>query len=331
MKALICELCGSNDFLKQDGVFVCQYCNTKYTLEEAKKILMEGTVKIDHSEDITLQLENARNSKNLSLYKEAVKSYSAVLEKDPNNVEAIFYRTFLEYLIAESNKKGRAQIALLETFQTICYEYIPFKNIKEERAFLVSIANDLNDHVRNKNAFYQSMRDLIYTVIEKRGDRAYLHKIIADYYEVYSRRLIDSNELEKFNSLNREEKNIYLSLKEQEESILNKYFNNNPDKKTLYDASLNQYEKELDVVRKEFEKFTGFNDINIFQNELKSAGIEYRSCSAFNFSKKKELGEKFNKLNTCNNSKDMAMFNKKFKELTTKIEMIKEDFYDNIL
>ena len=36
MKALICELCDGNEFVKQDGFFVCQFCGTKYTLEEAK-------------------------------------------------------------------------------------------------------------------------------------------------------------------------------------------------------------------------------------------------------------------------------------------------------
>ncbi len=34
----VCELCGSNDFVKTDGMFVCQGCQTKYTLEEAKKL-----------------------------------------------------------------------------------------------------------------------------------------------------------------------------------------------------------------------------------------------------------------------------------------------------
>lgn len=37
MKQLICELCGSSDLVKSDGMFVCQECGTKYTVEEAKK------------------------------------------------------------------------------------------------------------------------------------------------------------------------------------------------------------------------------------------------------------------------------------------------------
>ncbi|WP_405381537.1 TFIIB-type zinc finger domain-containing protein [Phascolarctobacterium sp.] len=53
MKAIVCELCGSNDIIKQDGLFVCQHCGTKYTTEEAKKLL--GVVKIDKTEEINKQ------------------------------------------------------------------------------------------------------------------------------------------------------------------------------------------------------------------------------------------------------------------------------------
>lgn len=34
-----CELCGSNQFIKDGGFFVCQGCGTKYTLEEARAML----------------------------------------------------------------------------------------------------------------------------------------------------------------------------------------------------------------------------------------------------------------------------------------------------
>ena len=37
MKRLTCEMCGSIDLVKQDGMFVCQSCGTKYSLEEAIK------------------------------------------------------------------------------------------------------------------------------------------------------------------------------------------------------------------------------------------------------------------------------------------------------
>lgn len=37
MKQLVCEMCGSKDLVKDGGVFVCQSCGCKYSVEEAKK------------------------------------------------------------------------------------------------------------------------------------------------------------------------------------------------------------------------------------------------------------------------------------------------------
>lgn len=48
MKAIVCEMCGSHDLIKKDDVFVCQNCDTKYSTEEAKKLMIE--VKTDESE-----------------------------------------------------------------------------------------------------------------------------------------------------------------------------------------------------------------------------------------------------------------------------------------
>ncbi len=30
-------MCGSNDIVKKDGLYVCQFCGTKYSVEDAKK------------------------------------------------------------------------------------------------------------------------------------------------------------------------------------------------------------------------------------------------------------------------------------------------------
>ena len=51
MKAIVCEMCGSQEFAKMDGMYVCQHCKTKYDPEEAKKLMIEvsGSVEIDNS------------------------------------------------------------------------------------------------------------------------------------------------------------------------------------------------------------------------------------------------------------------------------------------
>ena len=43
MKQLTCEMCGSTDLVKEGGVFVCQTCGTKYSVEEARKMMISGT------------------------------------------------------------------------------------------------------------------------------------------------------------------------------------------------------------------------------------------------------------------------------------------------
>ena len=46
MKQLTCEMCGGTDLVKQDGVFICQTCGCKYTVEEAKRMMIDGTVNV---------------------------------------------------------------------------------------------------------------------------------------------------------------------------------------------------------------------------------------------------------------------------------------------
>lgn len=75
MKQLTCEMCGSTDLLKQDGMFVCQNCGTKYTEDEAKKLMVEGTVKIDNSEKLRNLYTLARQAKDSNDAENAVKYY----------------------------------------------------------------------------------------------------------------------------------------------------------------------------------------------------------------------------------------------------------------
>ena len=92
MKKLTCEMCGSTDLIKSEGVFVCQSCGLKYTIEEARKLMIEGTVSVtvDNSnmvEQWTNMAENAINSRN---YAEAYQYYTKIVEEQPNNWKAIW-------------------------------------------------------------------------------------------------------------------------------------------------------------------------------------------------------------------------------------------------
>ncbi len=101
MKQLICEMCGSTDLIKQDGVFVCQNCNTKYSVEEAKKMMIEGnvdvsgsTVKIDVSEKLENLYQLARRAKEEDNEENAKKYYDMLTAERPNDWEAYFYSAY---------------------------------------------------------------------------------------------------------------------------------------------------------------------------------------------------------------------------------------------
>ena len=100
MKRITCEMCGSTELLKKDGVFECQNCGTKYTVEEAKKMMVEGTVsvegtvKIDNSSFVMKSLQNARRAKKKEDWEETERYYNMVEQNDPNNIEAIFFSAY---------------------------------------------------------------------------------------------------------------------------------------------------------------------------------------------------------------------------------------------
>lgn len=94
MKQLTCEMCGSTELMKQDGVFVCQTCGTKYSVEEAKKMMVEGTVevagtvKVDDSAKIANYYTMAENAYDASNQKEAESYCNKIIEIEPTNYKA---------------------------------------------------------------------------------------------------------------------------------------------------------------------------------------------------------------------------------------------------
>lgn len=102
MKQLVCEMCGSTDLIKQDGVFVCQNCGTKYSVAEAKQMMIDGTVKVTGSVkvDVSEKVQNlyvlARRAKNEDNVDLAIKYYEMITMEDPNDWEALFYFNYFK-------------------------------------------------------------------------------------------------------------------------------------------------------------------------------------------------------------------------------------------
>jgi len=112
MKTLACELCGSNDIIKKDGVFECAHCGTKYSVDEAKKLF----VTVDNTQKISNSLEAARKARDMSNWASAAKHYDEVLGEDPDNWEAIF---FSSYCVNRACKIGEIASAGIRMTQTV--------------------------------------------------------------------------------------------------------------------------------------------------------------------------------------------------------------------
>jgi len=152
MKAITCEMCGGIDLVKQDGYFVCQSCGMKYSLEEAKKLMIDGTVdvqgtvKVDNSAFVEKYLVNARRAKQKEDWEEVEKYYNMVEQNDPTNIEAIFYSAYGKAKCSLSNKdimKRKDVFKVLKNCISIIDDNYSKEKEKEEKQIIEQITTDL--------------------------------------------------------------------------------------------------------------------------------------------------------------------------------------------
>lgn len=126
MKQMVCEMCGGTDLIKQDGVFVCQTCGCKYSIEEAKKLMTEGnvdvsvsTVKVDTSEELKNLYELARRAKSDNNSENAQKYYEQIIVKDPQSWEANFYSSYYQSMNCKIAEIGLAAARIANCVDTV--------------------------------------------------------------------------------------------------------------------------------------------------------------------------------------------------------------------
>lgn len=124
-----CEMCGSTDIIKQDGVYVCQYCGCKYTPEEAKKLL--GTVRIDNTEKLANLYQLARRAKDENNTALAAKYYNQIVVENPDDWEAVFYSTYYTAMECKIAEIATAATTITNNFLTV-FKLIA-ENVQEEK------------------------------------------------------------------------------------------------------------------------------------------------------------------------------------------------------
>ena len=136
MKAIVCEMCSSHEFKKEDGLFVCEHCGTKYSVEEAKKLMVE----IGNSKKMANLYERARKSLEVDDLEHAAEYYKQILDEVPNDWEAYFYSYLGETTSFTNSQAGSVAAKLGSTIPAAYDMAVETDNADEvaERVKLIS-------------------------------------------------------------------------------------------------------------------------------------------------------------------------------------------------
>ena len=152
MKKLVCEMCGGTNIVKENGVYVCQNCGVQYSLEEAKKMMIEGTVnvqgtvQVDNTTLVENYYRNARRAMQQDDWEGVERYYDLILQNNPGSIEAIFYSAYgrvkLSFYESDVPKRAQKINVLINNIYLIGKSYNP--NAKEDcRDVIEMISNDV--------------------------------------------------------------------------------------------------------------------------------------------------------------------------------------------
>ena len=132
MKAIKCQMCDSADFVKDGEYFVCQSCGVKYTVEDARKMMIEGTVdvkgtvKVDNSEIVQKHLHNAHRALLKEDWEEVEKYYNLVEQNAPDNMEAVFFSSYGKAMLSMTDSdyfKREQKFKVLNRSMSVISDY----------------------------------------------------------------------------------------------------------------------------------------------------------------------------------------------------------------
>ena len=181
MKQLTCEMCGSTDLVKQDGFFVCQTCGCKYSVEEAKKMMIEGTVTIDRTDEIKnlitrakIEIDNKQSEKAMIILDEALK-------KDPKNGELHYLMFVCKKLVSKNYEGDNYNDIFQNHFYAFDNQGPEFKNaIRFCKKFACFIEEDIRINLSELKLTYvdNESKDSSRKLRTMENDKVYLEGII---------------------------------------------------------------------------------------------------------------------------------------------------------
>lgn len=330
MKQLTCEMCGSTELIKQDGFFVCQNCGIKYSVEEAKKMMLgenaevQGVVKADDITSVEKYLANARRAKEKEDWEEAEKYYKLVEQNDPTNIEAIFYSTFGKAktsLVDADVYKRAAVFNVLKNSLSIISNNYRIENKEENEFAIKSITNDLlnifcgsfvytewGDGRTNKGETYMIFSELLDAFhalirnVQAKDPKIYIYETFISFlnklqssvyvYEKSLYKIIDG-----WRTLQIE------ALRKTREEKTDKYWEKHKDEKKLLETKKSELEKikeryvtEIATIRKKNEEVPSMASLIEKQKEIESLEAQKKALGLFKIKEKKAIQEQIDVL-----------------------------------
>ena len=233
MKRLVCEMCGSADLMKTDGVFVCQNCCMKYSAEEVKKMMIEGTVevqgtvKVDNTDFVQKYLQNAHRALVKQDWEEVEKYYNMVEQNVPDNMEAVFFSAYGKAMLAMTDSdyfKREQKFKVLNRSISVISDY--YETTTENKEEAIKLISEYIDKMYEVSYVYKtkgvdiSVVGVINALTPETGDKNWcenllrttekafineLHQILTKHDDEFIRKIIEKHEpaqTEKSNSEN---------------------------------------------------------------------------------------------------------------------------------
>jgi hypothetical protein len=116
--------------MKSEGVFICKSCKTQYTVEEARKLMIEGlvdvtgsTVKIDNSAKFDNLYKTARRAREDGDSNRALRIYEQLETEDPDNWEPVFFSAYYSALDSLENDNPGGSVRVVGGRVKLSIEY----------------------------------------------------------------------------------------------------------------------------------------------------------------------------------------------------------------
>ena|GEM_PF-2306286 len=323
MKKLTCEMCESTDFLKEGGVFVCQSCSTKYSVEEAKKMMNEVTDTAKVAGNVTVgnsaQLDNlykvARRAREDANVEQAFKFYEQLQLEDSDNWEPMFFTAYYSAVNTLNNdnpgdsvRVTGGSVSLGGNYRSGIEPAINFIGKCLNRTF--DIIEEIKEYDEQKTtintvssyieAFSATMREIIESERERMLKEIYKWEGNVEGGFLKARSMVSNN----INQSNRMEEMVtdlvvivQKRKKEIEELIMKRRFEEfwaanqslkadlESEKKTLTEQ-IGAHNKEILAIP---EKTDGYNEMRELQKKVESLAAEKKALGIFKLKEKKAV------------------------------------------